>query len=100
MTDVQALLEQRDALERQIAAVALPIVQSAREVLAGQSVTDLVAALQPIRDALPPGESKTQINNVLIVLTEVPKVLEAQEVGLSGLVNPPAPIDPPASPAP
>ncbi|MDH4745810.1 hypothetical protein OMP43_17430 [Sphingomonas sp. CBMAI 2297] len=89
MTAISDLIEQRAVIERQIAEAALPLVQSAHDLLVAKPVATLAANLQPIFDALPPGESKNQISNVLIVLSAVPNVLAVEAKSMSDLLSPP-----------
>lgn len=100
MTAISDLIEQRAMIERQIAEATLPMVQTAQDLLADKAVTKLVAALQPIFESLPPCESKTQIGNVLVVLTAVPNVLAVETGRMTDMLTPTTVSGDPLSPGP
>lgn len=100
MSTIPDLLAQRDALDRQIDEVALPLITSAREILTAERVADLIASLEPIVTALPPGESRAQIGNVLIVLRAVPEILAREAQAATIRLTPIPPLAPPVTPEP
>lgn len=59
-----ALAAQTDA-QKAIATAAVPLMQEAQVILAGDDLQAVVAALKPISDALPPGNSATLIRHLL-----------------------------------
>lgn len=96
MTAIPDLLAQRDAIDRQIDEAALPLIGAARTILAAQPVADILTGLDPIFSALPPGTSRDQIGNVLVVLRAVPDVLAREEAAAIERLAPVEPVTPPA----
>jgi hypothetical protein len=80
------LLEQRAAIESQIAALSIDAVNAAREALGKPAVQTLLTAVTTARDALPNGQAKDQINNVIVVLTAVPDFLNEESERLTALL--------------
>lgn len=92
-TSMQDLLAQRAELNKQIAQHEIGPIQSALDKLNKASTKTLVTDLQAIVDQLPQSEVRTQINNVVIVLGNVPGILERALGDLQALITP---AEPPA----
>lgn len=93
MTDAPTLsdlLAQRQELDKQIAAVELAPVQQALAELSKASTKALRDKMADIVASLPDSEVKTQINNVVIVLDNVPVSVQSRLSQLEALLAPPA----------
>ena len=75
MPTLTELLEQQADIAAQIAEYEPQLVEDAQAVLTGEAALELVAKLTAVRDQLRDGAAKTQISNVLTVLSGVPQVL-------------------------
>lgn len=87
MTDaaIDALIAQREAIEKQIAAAVLPVLTAAKADLAAEAVTTLVDTMKAHMEALPDGDAKQQLGNVVIVLENVPSFLDVEIARLTAL---------------
>jgi hypothetical protein len=92
-TSLQDLLAQQAELAAAIAARTKPLLQEAQALLTSEDVEGLKASLTTIRDQLPDGQAKTQIGNVITVLTAVAQVLAHE-------IPPDAPATPVVMPIP
>ena len=77
------------ALKREMAAIERPHIEGALTALKKPGITTLIDAMTAARDALPPSQAQTQINNVITVLVAVPKFLERAKDELDGLLADP-----------
>lgn len=84
------LLAQRAELDRQIANSDLVQIDAALLALGVPAVTSLATALSVTAAGLSPGTAKTQITNILIVLSTVPGVLADERAALALLAAPAA----------
>jgi predicted ATPase len=87
MTTLSDLIAKQAAISAQIAEHERPLVQGAYDLLTGDAVTALAGDLSAIRDQMPEGLAKTQIGNVLTVITAVPQVL-VQELARLNVASP------------
>lgn len=99
MTAIANLLAQRNEIERQIAQVMLPTLNEANELLSGKRTSTLLADVQALSDKLPDGDAKTQLGNVIAVLTYVPTFIASEHDRLTNMVTPPTPPEPVPAPS-
>lgn len=89
------LLAQRAQIDRQLAELMLAPVQDAKAALAETSVTALVASMTTALEALPQtSEARTQIGNVITVLSAVPQFLETEIARLQAAIGTEEPTPP------
>lgn len=91
------LIAQRAQIERQLAELMLIPVQAAKAALAEPGVTTLIASMTAALEALPePSAARTQVSNVITVLTAVPQFLEAEVARLQTAIGNETPEQPEA----
>jgi hypothetical protein len=96
MTDISDLLAQQQALAVQIAVAVKPQVEDALAKLSTSAVGTLRTNLAGIADTLPAGLAKDQIGNVVIVLSNVPGILDREIEALDAQIaaaTEPAPVE-------
>lgn len=96
MSAIASLLAQRAEIERQIAEATLPTLTSAKELLADERVSSLIADLQALIEDLADGDAKVQLTNIATVLIHVPVFIAAEHDRVTALLAPPAPDSQPA----
>ena len=72
------------ALKREMAAIERPHIEGALTALKKPGITTLIDAMTAARDALPPSQAQTQINNVITVLVAVPSFWSAPRTNWTG----------------
>lgn len=79
LADIEAASK---AARLQLAEYLKPRLEAARDALQASPVVNLVADLDAVRAEMPEGEDKTQLGNVIVVLTSVPSFLASRIVSV------------------
>ena len=82
------LLALQASVEQGLASLSLAPTQAAFDLLASAEASGLVTDLEGLIAQLPDGVAKTQVNNVVLVLRNVPIVLAGEIQRLSALLAP------------
>ncbi len=83
------LTAQRQAAELGLAAFENNILPAALQALQSQAAQDIIVQIQALRDAAPEGMTKTQLDNVITVMTKVPEYLVQRATVVQAMLVPP-----------